>query len=103
MKEKGIREESLREAMEASVKRKAEAAERRKKRGPSKKKKPPTENDLMKMEIAKELGFEQRILEEGFGALTARETGKIGGIMTARKKKEKKGLPEQGKGQSEEK
>lgn len=81
---------SLKEAMEASVKRKAEAAERRKKSNRPKKVKPPTENDLMKLEIARELGFEERIQTEGFGALTARETGRIGGIMTARKKEAKR-------------
>lgn len=81
---------SLKEAMEASVRRKAEAAERRKKRNRPKKVKPLTENDLMKLEIAKELGFEARIQAEGFGALTARETGRIGGIMTARKKEAKR-------------
>ena len=81
---------SLKETMEASVRRKEEAAERRRKNSRPKKVKPLTENDLMKLEIARELGFEDRIQAEGFGALTARETGRIGGIMTARKKEAKR-------------
>lgn len=46
-----------------------------------------TENDLIKLEIAKELGLMDKINTYGFGSLTAKETGRIGGIMTARKKK----------------
>lgn len=55
-----------------------------------KKVKPLTENDIMKLEIADELGLTEKIKVCGFAGLTARETGRIGGIMTARKKKGKK-------------
>ena len=82
--------QSLKEEMEASEKRKAEAQEKRKKSKRVKKVKPPTENDLLKIEIAKELGLEDKITAYGFGGLTARETGRIGGLMTARKKEEKR-------------
>lgn len=50
-------------------------------------KKKLTEKDLIKLEIAKELGLIDKINTVGFGGLTAKETGRIGGIMTARKKK----------------
>ena len=55
-----------------------------------KKKKELTPNDIMKMEIAKELGLMDKVEELGWGGLTAKETGRIGGVMTAKKKKRKK-------------
>ena len=55
-----------------------------------KKKKAPTADDLMKMEIAEEIGLMDKVEAMGWGGLTAKETGRIGGIMTARKKKGKK-------------
>lgn len=54
-----------------------------------KNKKELTENDIMKLEIAKEIGLIDKIDELGWGGLTAKETGRIGGIMTAKKKKKK--------------
>lgn len=55
-----------------------------------KKKKPLTTDDLMKLEIAKEIGLMDKLEELGWGGLTAKETGKIGGMMTAKKKKQRK-------------
>lgn len=55
-----------------------------------KKKKALTADDLMKLEIAKEIGLMDKVESMGWGGLTAKETGRIGGIMTARKKKGKK-------------
>jgi len=55
-----------------------------------KKKKELTPNDMMKLEIAKELGLMDKVEVLGWGGLTAKETGRIGGIMTAKKKKGKK-------------
>lgn len=55
-----------------------------------KKKKELTANDIMKMEIAQELGLLDKVEELGWGGLTAKETGRIGGIMTAKKRKRKK-------------
>ena len=52
----------------------------------TKKEKPLTDNDILKFEIAEELGLSEKIKSCGFGVLTSRETGRIGGIMTARKK-----------------
>lgn len=49
-----------------------------------------TANDLMKLEIAKEIGLMDKVEALGWGGLTAKETGRIGGIMTAKKKKGKK-------------
>ena len=56
----------------------------------NKKKKEPTINDIMKMEIAEELGLTEKVEKLGWGGLTAKETGRIGGLMTAKKKKRKK-------------
>lgn len=57
----------------------------------NKKKKIITADDILKMEIAEELGLIDKIEEEGWGGLTAKESGRIGGIMTARKRiKQKK-------------
>ena len=57
--------------------------------GKKKKKKELTKDDLLKLEIAEELGLTDRIKEVGWGGLTAKESGRIGGIMTSRKRKEK--------------
>lgn len=54
----------------------------------NKKKEELTADDIMKMEIAEELGLMDKIDKEGWGGLTAKESGRIGGIMTSRKRKE---------------
>ncbi|MDD5934218.1 MAG: small, acid-soluble spore protein, alpha/beta type [Clostridiales bacterium] len=46
--------------------------------------------EMMKYEIAKELGLFDRVLENGWGSLSAKETGRIGGIMTRKKKEEER-------------
>ena len=56
----------------------------------NKKKKIITPNDIMKYEIAKELGLMDKIDNFGWGGLTAKESGRIGGIMTVRKKAKKR-------------
>lgn len=45
---------------------------------------PPEE--LMKYEIAEELGLLDTVLKDGWQSLTAKETGKIGGLVTKRKR-----------------
>lgn len=55
-----------------------------------KKVKPLTDNDIMKYEIASELGLIDKVSEKGWAGLTAKEAGRIGGILTSRKKKMKK-------------
>lgn len=49
-----------------------------------------TPNMIMKYEIAEELGLIDKVKRLGWGGLTAKETGRIGGIMTVRKKQKKK-------------
>lgn len=45
------------------------------------------QKDMLKYEIAEELGLLEKIEKEGWKALSAKETGKIGGIMNRRQKK----------------
>ncbi len=45
-----------------------------------------TPEESLKLEIAQELGLLDRVLEGGWRTLSAKETGKIGGIMGKRKK-----------------
>lgn len=45
-----------------------------------------TPEDQLKYEIAEELGLLDKVIENGWKSLSARETGKIGGIMAKRKK-----------------
>lgn len=72
------------------------------KKSASKKDRPLTDNDIMKYEIASELGLIDKVSEKGWAGLTAKEAGKIGGILTARKKKLKKEKEEQNKGNDSE-
>ena len=51
-----------------------------------KKNKPKTKEEVLKYEIAKELGLMDKIEAQGWKSLTAKESGRIGGIMTTRKK-----------------
>ena len=55
-----------------------------------KKEKIETLEDKLKYEIAEELGLTDKIKEYGWGELTAKESGKIGGIITVRKREMKK-------------
>lgn len=47
-----------------------------------------TEQELVKYEIAKELGLFERVMQNGWGSLSAKETGRIGGILAKRRKEE---------------
>ncbi|WP_027632119.1 small, acid-soluble spore protein, alpha/beta type [Clostridium hydrogeniformans] len=42
--------------------------------------------EKLKYEIAEELGLKDKVDDMGWGGLTAEETGRIGGLMTKRKK-----------------
>ena len=53
---------------------------------PEKKEKKLTVNDVMKYEIAEELGLTQKVNATGWKSLTAKESGRIGGILAKRKK-----------------
>ncbi|MFT4145652.1 MAG: small, acid-soluble spore protein, alpha/beta type [Mobilitalea sp.] len=46
--------------------------------------------ETMKYEIAKELGYLDKVMDTGWKSLTAKESGRIGGIMTRIKKEEQK-------------
>lgn len=43
-------------------------------------------DDKMKYEIAEELGLLEQVKEEGWKSLSAKDTGRIGGLMTKRKR-----------------
>lgn len=45
-----------------------------------------TLEEELKYEIAEELGLLDRVLENGWKSLSAKETGRIGGLMTKRKR-----------------
>lgn len=45
---------------------------------------------MIKYEIAEELGILEQVLESGWKSLSAKETGRIGGIMTKRKREAQK-------------
>ena len=47
--------------------------------------------DQLKFEIAQELGLDAKVMEGGWRSLTAKESGKIGGLITKRKRELKKG------------
>ncbi|TCS90884.1 small acid-soluble spore protein alpha/beta type [Keratinibaculum paraultunense] len=51
-----------------------------------KKKREPTLEDKLKYEIAEELGLMDKINEVGWGGLTAKESGRIGGLIRVKKK-----------------
>nr|WP_317357058.1 small, acid-soluble spore protein, alpha/beta type [uncultured Tyzzerella sp.] len=64
--------------------------EKQSKKRNKKENKPKTKEDFLKYEIAEELGLIDKINEGGWKSLTAKESGRIGGLMTTRKKALKK-------------
>lgn len=46
--------------------------------------------DVMKFEIATELGLRDKVINGGWRSLTAKESGRIGGLITKRKREIKK-------------
>jgi hypothetical protein len=46
--------------------------------------------ETIKYEIAKELGYLDKVMSTGWKSLTAKESGRIGGIMTKKKRDMKK-------------
>ena len=46
--------------------------------------------DVLKFEIATELGLSDKVMENGWRSLTAKESGRIGGLMTKRKRELKR-------------
>lgn len=51
-----------------------------------------TPQEKLKYEIAEELGLLDQVLEQGWKSLPARDTGRIGGLMTRRKRMLEKSL-----------
>lgn len=51
-----------------------------------KKKKKQDPHDKLKLEIASELGLKEKVMKYGWKSLTAKETGRIGGMISKRKK-----------------
>ena len=45
-----------------------------------------TQEEKLKYEIAEELGLLDKEMEEGWRSLSSKETGRIGGLMTKKKK-----------------
>ena len=47
-----------------------------------------TSEEKMKYEIAEELGLLDKVLAEGWKSLSSKETGRIGGLVTKRRREE---------------
>ena len=45
-----------------------------------------TDEEKMKYEIAEELGLLDKVLKEGWRSLSSKETGKIGGLVTKKRR-----------------
>lgn len=45
-----------------------------------------TEEEKMKYEVAEELGLLEQVLKEGWRSLTSKQTGKIGGLVTKKRR-----------------
>lgn len=45
-----------------------------------------TEDEKMKYEIAQELGLLDKVLKDGWRSLSSKETGKIGGLVTKKRR-----------------
>ena len=45
--------------------------------------------EKLKYEIAQELGILDKVLESGWKSLSAKETGRIGGLLASKRKEEK--------------
>ena len=48
-----------------------------------------TPEEQLKYEIAEELGLIDRVLKDGWKSLSAKETGRVGGLMTKKKREMK--------------
>lgn len=45
-----------------------------------------SEDEKMKYEVAEELGLLEQVLKDGWRSLSSKETGKIGGLVTKRRR-----------------
>lgn len=48
-----------------------------------------TPQEKLKLEIAQELGLDSKVMEGGWRSLTAKESGRIGGLITKKKREMK--------------
>ena len=48
-----------------------------------------TEEELLKYEVAEELGLLDRVLNQGWKSLSSKETGRIGGMVNPKKREKK--------------
>ncbi|MCL6580470.1 MAG: alpha/beta-type small acid-soluble spore protein [Firmicutes bacterium] len=60
---------------------------------PSRRRKPITREDILKLAIADDLGYLDKVRKDGWGGLTTAESGRVGGMMTRRMKRLERGLP----------
>ena len=51
--------------------------------------------NMLKFEVASELGLADKVLKFGWKSLSAKETGKIGGLVSKRRKSTTEAKPEQ--------
>lgn len=51
-----------------------------------------TPDEKLKYEIAEELGLLDRVMKDGWKSLSSKETGRIGGLMTKKRKEQKDSL-----------
>lgn len=51
-----------------------------------------TKEELLKYEVAEELGLLEQVMDQGWKSLTSKETGRIGGIVAKRKDKINKNI-----------
>ncbi len=51
-----------------------------------------TPEEVWKLEIAKEIGVFDKVMTSGWRSLSAKESGRIGGIMTKQKREKKHNL-----------
>ena len=49
-----------------------------------------TQEEKMKYEIAEELGLLEKVMQEGWRSLSSKETGRIGGLMTKKRREAEK-------------
>lgn len=61
-----------------------------KKNKPIKKLEELTQEEKMKYEIAEELGLLDKVMQEGWRSLSSKETGRIGGLMTKKRREAEK-------------
>lgn len=49
-----------------------------------------TEEEKVKYEIAEELGLLDKVMEQGWRSLSSKETGRIGGLITKKRREQEK-------------